>query len=179
MGEFQEYIVKDLPKAVDWYLRALKEHPEEGLPSRASQAPFTVGIWVPIKVAVCLQKMGRHEDAVKYYSHHYPWRMFWFEIAECYARAGNQKKAKEAYRKAGEYHLEDTWGSQPELAFRAFAALGDKEMMKKAVEAVGGKYAPSAAKATLWQMREWAKGARKKEAAGIAAEGLEKIAGAQ
>jgi tetratricopeptide (TPR) repeat protein len=165
LAEFYEYIVLDQQKAIDCYLKALKNYPQMGLPTRASQAPFTVGIWASIKIAICLQKMGRYEEAVEYYSHHYPWRMFWFEIAECHALAGKQTEAKEAYRKAGEYHLGGHWGSQIELAFRAFAVLGDIKMMRKAVDAVRSTYVPALAASVMIQLKEWAEVAGMKKAA--------------
>ena len=165
LAEFYEYIVLDQQKAIDCYLKARKKYPQMGLPTRISQAPFTVDIWASIKIAICLQKMGRYEEAVVYYSHHYPWRMFWFEIAECHAFAGKQTEAKEAYRKAGEYHLGGHWGSHIELAFRAFAVLGDVKMMRKAVEAVRSTYVPALAASVLPQLKEWADGAGMKKAA--------------
>jgi len=169
LAEFFEYIVMDQQKAIDCYLKALKEHPQEGLPTQISQAPFTVGIWAAIKIAICLQKMGRYEEAVEYYSYHYPWRMFWFEIAECHVLAGKQTEAKIAYRKAGEYHLGGHWGSHVELAFRAFAVLGDDKMMRRAVDAVRSNYAPALAGAVLTRLKEWAEGAGMKNAVAIVA----------
>jgi len=163
-GEYHEYIAKDLGKAVACYKEAVKLYPDDGLPSRASQAPFTVGVWANIQIAICLQKQGLHEDAVQYYEHHYPWRMFWFEIAECHKKANNKPEAKKFYKMAAEYHIEGSWGSSPELAFRAAVALNDNALMKQAVAAVKKKYSPAAARATLEQMRDWAEKTNNKDA---------------
>jgi tetratricopeptide (TPR) repeat protein len=169
LAEFYEYVLLDQQKAIDCHKKALKEYPRDGLPARISQAPFTVGVWSSIKIAICLQKMERYEEAVEYYSCHYPWRMFWFEIAECHALAGNKTKAKEAYRKAGEYHLGGHWGSEIELAFRAYAVLDDVKMMRKAVDAVPTTYVPALAATVLTQLKEWAEGAGMENAAAIVA----------
>jgi len=124
-AEYNNFVLKDLPAAIEDYKKVISEHGVEplpnfsGYPQFAFQAPFTIEVFSNIRIAYCYSEMKRYIDAAEYFQKGYPWRPFYYESAECYRAAGDIKNAKRMYEKAYTYHLSGHWGSDPEIAGKA------------------------------------------------------------
>lgn len=140
--EYYNHVLEDKSRAITEYEIVIELYGDiqlpmfSGVPIYSFQAPFTVKDYAQIEIAICYQTIGNYQMAIEYYHNHYPWYLFYFEIAECYRLLYDYENMYAYYAEAIIYHLSDEWGSQSSIAEDIFNKLKIRKYSKRYIQII-------------------------------------------